>query len=172
MIYLNFINFLKNRAIELMGLSLIFGALLFAISFFSYSPNDPTFVYGADVNNINNFLGIYGGIVADFLLQSFGLTSFLILITIISWGLHLIIRKEVMKRATLRVVKYSNGTTAKPYPRNYVALMAILASMFLGRRYRNEILNLKWSQIDLDDNKPGLGLTISKKFNKDFNIIS
>jgi len=26
--------------------------------------------------------------------------------------------------------------------------------------------------IDLDDNKPGLGLTISKKFNKDFNIIS
>ena len=62
-----------------------------------------------------------------------------------------IIRKEVMKRATLRVVKYSNGTTAKPYPRNYVALMAILASMFLGRRYRNEILNLKWSQIDIDE---------------------
>jgi len=26
--------------------------------------------------------------------------------------------------------------------------------------------------IDLDNNKPGLGLTISKKFNEDFNIIS
>jgi hypothetical protein len=26
--------------------------------------------------------------------------------------------------------------------------------------------------IDLDDNKPGLGLTISKKFDKDFNIIN
>ena len=26
--------------------------------------------------------------------------------------------------------------------------------------------------IDLDDDKPGLGLTISKEFNKDFNIIT
>jgi len=26
--------------------------------------------------------------------------------------------------------------------------------------------------IDLDDNKPGLGLTISKKFDKDFNILT
>ena len=76
MIYQNFTNFLKNRTIELIGLSLIFTAFLFALSFFSYSPSDPTFVYGEESVNINNLLGIYGGIVADFLLQSFGLTSF------------------------------------------------------------------------------------------------
>jgi len=97
MIYKSFTNFLKNRTIELVGLSLIFFALLLALSFFSYSPNDPTFLYGQDKSNINNLLGIYGGITADFLLQSLGLTSFLVLITIISWGLNLIVKKQIPK---------------------------------------------------------------------------
>jgi S-DNA-T family DNA segregation ATPase FtsK/SpoIIIE len=97
MIYKNFTNFLKNRVIELMGLCLIFLAILLAASFFSYSPNDPTFIYGTDSINTttNNLLGFYGGIVADFLLQSLGLTSFLVLITIISWGINLIVKKEL-----------------------------------------------------------------------------
>jgi len=97
MIYKTVTIFLKNRTIELMGLVLISIALLLAISFFSYSPNDPTFIYGPKTTTINNLLGIYGGLVADFLLQSFGLASFLILITIISWGTHLIIKKEIKK---------------------------------------------------------------------------
>ena len=97
MIYQKFTKFVKNRAIELMGLSLIFAALLFATSFFTYSPEDPTFLYGANSTNINNLLGVYGGIISDFLLQSFGLTAFLILITIMSWGVNLIVNKEVKK---------------------------------------------------------------------------
>jgi len=97
MIYNNVTNFLKNRTIELMGLVLISIALLLAISLFSYSPNDPTFVYGPEDTTINNLLGIYGGLVADFLLQSFGLASFLILITITSWGINLIIKKKIKK---------------------------------------------------------------------------
>ena len=74
MIYQNFTNFLKNRTIELMGLSLIFASLLFAASFFSYSPSDPTIIFEKVSRDVNNLLGLYGGIVADFLLQSFGLT--------------------------------------------------------------------------------------------------
>ena len=97
MIYKNFTNFLKNRAIELMGLCLVFAALLLIVSFFSYSPNDTTFLYKTDAIKINNLLGIYGGAVADFLLQSLGLTSFLVLATIISWGINLIIKKEIKK---------------------------------------------------------------------------
>ena len=97
MIYKNFTNFLKNRAIELMGLSLIFIALLLAASFLSYSPNDPTIIYGANPIKINNLLGIYGGIVADFLLQSIGLTSFFVLITVTLWGINLIVKKELKK---------------------------------------------------------------------------
>ena len=97
MIYQNFTNFLKNRAIELIGLSLIFMALLLSISFFSYSPNDPTFLYGAESTNIKNLLGLYGGIFADFLLQSFGVVSFLLLANLIFWGLSLLIKKEIKK---------------------------------------------------------------------------
>ena len=97
MIYKNIISFLKKRTIELMGLSLISSSLLLAISFFSYSPSDPTFVHGTGDNNINNLLGIYGGLVADFLLQSFGLAAFLILITFTIWGITLIFQKEIKK---------------------------------------------------------------------------
>jgi len=97
MIYKTFTNFLKNRAIELVGLCLVFLALLLTASFFSYSPNDPTIIYGTDTVKINNILGLYGSIVADFLLQSLGLSSFLVLITIISWGINLIVKKELRK---------------------------------------------------------------------------
>ena len=97
MIYKNFTNFLKNRVIELVGLSLVLLAFLLTASFYSYSPNDPTFIYGTDTIETNNLLGLYGGIVADFLLQSFGLTSFLVLTTIASWGINLIVKKELKK---------------------------------------------------------------------------
>ena len=97
MIYKNITEFLKKRTIELVGLVLISLALLLSVSFFSYSPSDPTFIYG-DVNVvINNLLGIYGGLIADFLLQSFGLTAFLILITITIWGISLIVKKKIKK---------------------------------------------------------------------------
>ena len=97
MIYKNITDFLKKRTIELIGLAIISSALLLAISFFSYSPNDPTLVYGTENVVINNLLGVYGGQIADFLLQSFGLASFLILITITVWGVSLIVKKEIKK---------------------------------------------------------------------------
>ena len=68
MIYKNITNFLKNRTIELIGLTLISVALLLVISFLSYSPSDPSFIYGTENVPINNLLGIYGGLVVDFLL--------------------------------------------------------------------------------------------------------
>jgi len=97
MIYKNITNFLKKRIIELIGLVLILAALLLSISFFSYSPSDPTFIHGPQNEAINNLLGIYGGLIADFLLQSFGLGAFLFLITIIIWGISLIVKKEIKK---------------------------------------------------------------------------
>ncbi len=122
MIYQKFTKFVKNRAIELMGLSLVFAALLFATSFFTYSPEDPTFLYGADSANINNLLGVYGGIISDFLLQSFGLTAFLILITIMSWGVNLIVNKEVKK------IKYKIF---------YLFLYIIFSCLFIYTTYNN-----------------------------------
>ena len=88
-------NFLKKRSFELAGLILISIGILLSISFFTYSPNDPTLIYGDKENIINNILGVYGGLISDFLLQSFGLISFLLLATFFSWGYILIIKKEL-----------------------------------------------------------------------------
>ena len=71
-------NFLKKRTIELLGLILILTGILLTVSFSTYAPEDPSFIYGDKNFNIENFFGIYGSSIADFLLQSFGLASFLI----------------------------------------------------------------------------------------------
>ena len=86
-------NFLKKRTFELLGLILVLSSVALAIAFTTYSPEDPSFIYGDRSFEIQNFFGIYGSSVADFLLQSFGLASFLLLLNFLFWGLNLIIKK-------------------------------------------------------------------------------
>jgi DNA segregation ATPase FtsK/SpoIIIE, S-DNA-T family len=90
-------NFLKKRTFEFLGLILIFTSIGLAIAFTTYSPEDPSFVYGDRNFEIKNFFGIYGSSVADFLLQSFGLASFLLLANFLFWGIKLIIEKKIKK---------------------------------------------------------------------------
>ncbi len=95
-------NFLKKRTFEFIGLILISISISLAIAFSTYSPEDPSFVYGDRDFEIKNFFGIYGSGIADFLLQSFGLVSFLILANFLFWGINLIIQKEI-KRIILKL---------------------------------------------------------------------
>jgi len=95
-------NFLKKRTFEFLGLILIFASIGLAIAFFTYSPEDPSIVYGDRNFEIKNFFGIYGSSIADFLLQSFGLVSFLLLINFLLWGINLIFKKEI-KRIILKL---------------------------------------------------------------------
>ncbi|MDC3127036.1 DNA translocase FtsK 4TM domain-containing protein [Candidatus Pelagibacter bacterium] len=95
-------NFLKKRTFEFLGLILILAGLALAISFATYAPEDPSFIYGENNDEIKNFFGIYGSSIADFLLQSFGLASFLLLANFIFWGLNLLIKKEI-KRIILKL---------------------------------------------------------------------
>ena len=88
-------NFLKKRTFEFIGLLLISLGIALTISFATYSPSDPSLIYGDSSTDIKNFFGIYGSKVSDFLLQSFGLISFLVLATLVSWGLKLIFNKEL-----------------------------------------------------------------------------
>ena len=90
-------NFLKKRTFEFIGLILISISIGLAVAFTTYSPEDPSFVYGDREFEIKNFFGIYGSSIADFLLQSFGLVSFLILANFFFWGINLIIQKEIKK---------------------------------------------------------------------------
>jgi len=66
-------NFIKKRTFELLGLILILTSLALALSFATYTPEDPSFIYGDSSIEIKNFFGIYGSTTAEFLLQSFGL---------------------------------------------------------------------------------------------------
>ena len=95
-------NFLKKRTFEFIGLILISTSIGLAIAFTTYSPEDPSFVYGDKEFEIQNFFGVYGSSIADFLLQSFGLVSFLILANFLFWGINLIIQKEI-KRIILKL---------------------------------------------------------------------
>ena len=95
-------NFLKKRTFELLGLILILTGIALAISFATYAPEDPSFIYGDSNIEIKNFFGIYGSSIADFLLQSFGLASFLLLANFLFWGINLLIKKEI-KRIILKL---------------------------------------------------------------------
>jgi S-DNA-T family DNA segregation ATPase FtsK/SpoIIIE len=95
-------NFLKKRTFEFIGLILISTSICLAIAFTTYSPEDPSFVYGDREFEVKNFFGIYGSSIADFLLQSFGLVSFLILANFLFWGINLVIKKEI-KRIILKL---------------------------------------------------------------------
>jgi DNA segregation ATPase FtsK/SpoIIIE, S-DNA-T family len=95
-------NFIKKRTFELLGLILIFTSVGLSIAFITYSPEDPSFIYGNTDLKIQNFFGIYGSSIADFLLQSFGLVSFLLLANFLFWGINLIVKKEI-KRFILKL---------------------------------------------------------------------
>ena len=94
-IYTNALNFFKKRFIELFGLILISLFFVFSYSLFSYSPENSTLIYKIDAQETGNFFQKYLSIVADFFLQSFGLISFLIAISILSWGVILVINKKI-----------------------------------------------------------------------------
>ena len=87
--------FIKKRVIETLGLLSISFALALLIALSTYSPEDPTLIFNDNELKIDNFFGFYGSVIADFLLQSFGVISFLLLVNLISWGIKLIIDKEL-----------------------------------------------------------------------------
>ena len=88
-------NFIIKRLIELFGFILsIIGILLFA-ALLTYSPQDPNFVFSNN-NEINNILGFKGSVISDFFLQSIGLISFLVSLTIFFTGINIIVTKKAL----------------------------------------------------------------------------
>ena len=88
-------NFIIKRVIELFGVVLIILSILLFVALLTYSPQDPNFVFSNN-NNINNILGFKGSIVSDFFLQSIGLISFLVSLTIFFTGTNIIIKKKIL----------------------------------------------------------------------------
>jgi len=94
-IYNNTLEFFKKRFFEFIGLILLSIFLIFLYSLFTYSPENSTLIYNSETQNTNVAFKIYLNLISDFFLQSFGLISFLISITMLSWGINLIMYKKI-----------------------------------------------------------------------------
>ena len=88
-------SILKNRLIELLGISLMLLSIFLLLSIASYSPGDPNFIYTPENTEIKNIGGYYGSVISDLLLQSLGLISFFLVINFFYWGTKITTRKAV-----------------------------------------------------------------------------
>ncbi len=94
-IYSNTLDFFKRRFIEFSGLLLVSIFFVFSYSLIKYSPENATLIYKTDSLNTEGIFQTYSNIVADFFLQSVGLISFLISVSLLSWGVNLIVNKKI-----------------------------------------------------------------------------
>jgi len=88
-------NFTKNRLLEFLGLTITLIGIFLFVSIITYSPSDPNFIYTPQNTEIKNIGGFYGSVVSDFLLQSLGLISILLVINFCYWGIKIAIKKKI-----------------------------------------------------------------------------
>ena len=100
--------FVIKRLIEIFGVSVSLIGILILISFISYSPEDPNFIFPENTE-INNILGYQGSWMSDLILQSIGLIAYLLPITYIFTGLNIFKKKEVLLiiENTFLIILYS-----------------------------------------------------------------
>ena len=89
-------DFTLKRLIEFIGILMLVFSILTLAALTSYSPDDPNFIYPKN-QEINNILGIKGSIGADFLLQSIGLISYFLPITLIFLSIAIIYQKNLIQ---------------------------------------------------------------------------
>jgi len=88
------LNFVINRIIEIVGISIVIIGLFLLVSLSSFSPDDPNFIF-PDNTQINNLLGFQGSFTADLFFQSFGLISLLIPFSFIFSGINIVTNKKI-----------------------------------------------------------------------------
>jgi S-DNA-T family DNA segregation ATPase FtsK/SpoIIIE len=87
---------LRRRLRELTGLTLIVTAMLLAVSFATWSVQDPSLSHATNTS-VRNLLGIGGATVADLLMQLFGIASLAILLPIAVWGWRLASHRDLFR---------------------------------------------------------------------------
>jgi S-DNA-T family DNA segregation ATPase FtsK/SpoIIIE len=82
------LNFAIKRLAETFGILIFLVGLILLISLFSYSPDDPNFIFPENTQ-IKNYLGFKGSFISDLFFQSFGLIAYLISFTLIFTGINI-----------------------------------------------------------------------------------
>jgi S-DNA-T family DNA segregation ATPase FtsK/SpoIIIE len=91
----NINSFIRKRLIESLGILLVLSSVFLLSALISYSPSDPNFIYTPENTEIKNIGGFYGSVISDFLLQSLGLISFLLIFNLSTWGYKIITQKII-----------------------------------------------------------------------------
>ena len=87
------LNFTLKRLAEISGVVIFSAGILLFIALFSYSPEDPNFIFPKDTE-IKNLLGFQGSFISDLFFQSFGYIAYLISFTYIITGINIFRLKE------------------------------------------------------------------------------
>ena len=87
------LDFSIRRLFELIGVILVLISIFLFISLYSYSPEDPNFIFNENTE-IKNLLGIKGSLISDIFFQSLGFISFLIPLTILFTGINITKNKK------------------------------------------------------------------------------
>ena len=95
----------KRRVNELVGLGLLCVAAFIAISLLTFHESDPSFNMAADHHALN-WAGRPGAYIANPLLQTLGLTSFLLVAMVAAWGWRLFAAKRAPSFFALRVAVF------------------------------------------------------------------
>ena len=110
--FINSIEFLKRRFAEFTGFLLILISSLFIFSLTKYSPDSPSFILNSESLDFKDYFGSFSNAISDIFLQSFGLVSFLIGLSVLFWGVNLILEKKINNLLTkffFTVIYVSSG---------------------------------------------------------------
>ena len=88
------LQFIINRLIEIIGVSISVISILLFIALFSYSPSDPNFIF-TENTEIKNILGFQGSYISDLFYQSIGIISYLISVTYLITGINIFRSKDL-----------------------------------------------------------------------------
>ena len=88
------LQFSINRMIEILGTFVAIIGILLLIALVSYSPNDPNFIFPQNTQ-ISNFLGFQGSYISDLFLQSIGIISYLLSVTLVITGINVFRGKDL-----------------------------------------------------------------------------
>ncbi len=87
------LNFAIKRLAEIFGIIISVIGCLLLLALFTYSPEDPNFIF-PDNTEIKNLLGFQGSFISDLFFQSIGLISYLFALTFILTGFNVFRLKE------------------------------------------------------------------------------
>ena len=98
---------LRRRLREVGGVALIVLAILLALTLATWSVQDPSLSH-ATTGPIRNVLGISGAIVADLLMQLFGVAALALVLPVAIWGWRLATHRP-LRRERIRLIFWVLG---------------------------------------------------------------